>query len=135
MPDNIRGIINVKTEGGKILYKVKERSSTESRWIESTSSELSSKHILAFEQKQKERKEAKKGKRSREATDEVAAAASDTETSDLKVGADLDAKDKGGGWYSARIAKLENDRVLIHFIGFSKRQDEAIHEWLRLAFC
>jgi hypothetical protein len=66
MPDNIRDIINVKTEGGKTLYKVKERSSTESRWIESTSSELSSKHILAFEQKQKERKEAKKGKRSRD---------------------------------------------------------------------
>ena len=51
MPDNIRGIINVKTEGGKTLYKVKERSSTETRWIESTSSELSSKHILAFERK------------------------------------------------------------------------------------
>ena len=66
MADNIRGIINVKTEGGKTLYKVKERSSTESRWIESTSSELSEKHILAFEQKQKERKEAKKAKRSRD---------------------------------------------------------------------
>ena len=51
-----------------------------------------------------------------------------TETSDLKVGADLDAKDRRGGWYSARIAKLVNDRVLIHFIGFSKRQDE----WFRL---
>ena len=66
MADNIRGIINVKTEGGKTLYKVKERSSTESRWIESDSSELSLKHILAFEQKQKERKEAKTGKRSRD---------------------------------------------------------------------
>jgi hypothetical protein len=48
----------------------------------------------------------------------------------FNVGDDLDALDKDGVWYAARVVDVDDERVKIHFEGWSSRSDEWVFKKL-----